>query len=437
MPVELISPTVFERTMDLISQEGDTTHIPSEWIGRWQLLSDYSEDTGSNILSLPYPKEQIVKWSQLNISMDAQDEILPVYAKADILDSYRLIRFLNPHDGSWLLHVDISVFSQEERAKLYKELGRWLRRHPNTVRDFDLIRMSDDPAVVITASMSTFCALSTPAVVEGLLEMAYAIPLDILYGIYFSSSIVAIEGKDAIDWKTLPWEDLAVTLEAERETWLNATSAFAMSCSKCSISSSHAGRLTLRPLYSVQPMGYVSNIARFFTKRPLIQSNEYVEDMEVLPSDTEEEVRDYLNLKAKCKLHGRSGIAYMVWHAIDKSVPHFSDFVTLVCDYADEYPTKHTAAVLFNLFNVLHIIGTRFPKFTHNTIGTVGAILGKIVNAEQGSSLEETVSLHVWRIREVLGDRCLRTMVNLTKNLGLGSSNPYAIQFVTACNALP
>ena len=245
---------------------GHKYSVREKWIARWELLSNYREDTGSNVLPIPstssITKSEMDKWVELNDKMDKW--IFARYVitseKLQLNTINRVVQYFLPASGFYLMFCDFSSFGQLDRIRFLRELGRWTRDEP--IRQVYRELVSSDTFRRLKACVTSIDPAVDREVFGELIELAEKIPIDFLYGLMAVS-----EG----DWVYTPWRDAydgCLLLAEEWESacvnlityYINNRDKLVGKCYNTTIQS-----LCLRPV-SMTP----SNMIRLFNNKELI-----------------------------------------------------------------------------------------------------------------------------------------------------------------------
>lgn len=229
--------------------EGKKYFIPEEWINRWTLLRDYKEDVGGTMMELDastVTSEQLLKWYRLNLELSRSVQIQPQKKIMALSEAYNAIQFFGPVDGRHLLYCRIDDgLSLKDRDNLYKELGMYVRREWFNMNVSSLAEMIGKEAaeranapsgIAAYLSRDPYAVLKkltkdkkTTTEVENAIELAEAIPLEILYGIYYNA-----DPNEAfyafIDWTTVNWNDLKVLGQRMQKKWIDTVAEFLLYC---------------------------------------------------------------------------------------------------------------------------------------------------------------------------------------------------------------
>lgn len=212
--------------------EGKKYFIPEEWIDRWNLLRDYKEDVGGTMMELDIStvtSEQLFKWYKLNITMRSSTHLVqPEKKMMNVSEAYNTIQFFGPVDGSYLLYCKIDdALTLNTRDSLYKELGKYVRSHGGYLSDTGLANYLDRDPYVLLKNMTEGKSITEAA--EQAMELAEAIPLEILYGVYYNADQDE-PSRSVIDWTTVNWSDLKALGQRMKNRWVDSVAGLLSYC---------------------------------------------------------------------------------------------------------------------------------------------------------------------------------------------------------------
>jgi hypothetical protein len=220
--------------------------VPPAWVHRWQFLVDII-DFGSREANWTYTSlEELQRWMKLNELMDNETPIrssylddthnvyTPKVSPAILLSSiYLVIQFMNPVDGSYLLHCSIDE-KVSDRLKYYKALGGYIRSRGEMMqclnRDMTLkgagmhhnFYLSNDPAYgvgVYDLKHSQDRVMKLSEMNEDVQDWIRQLPLDVptalLYQGYYKTLTKGYKRTkednwmNEVPWYLLNWQDIA------------------------------------------------------------------------------------------------------------------------------------------------------------------------------------------------------------------------------------
>ena len=207
--------------MEVILDVSNSSYpIPEEWIDRWELLSNYREDTRSDEMTVPSSSslttEQMSMWILLNEKMDKwllenERRASAKIEKINLISINRVVQYFMPSSGFYLMLCDFRSFPQSDRIRFLRDLGKWRRDKYmiNRVGNYASLALSDPFFRMRGLVMLAYRKSTIKEVLENLVELTEKLPVDILYGLIASGG--SIEGEkmytDEGDWRGILWQD--------------------------------------------------------------------------------------------------------------------------------------------------------------------------------------------------------------------------------------
>ena len=130
-------------SINLLCNDQQSYTVPSEWIDRWELLSNIRDEIGiEQVVVVPYSREQLEPWVQFNYHTSLIEVKCQLITDRTIIserDAYisvndgysqpstELYRFFLPSSFSLLMKVNTTQ-SVENRIEEYEKIGRELRK---------------------------------------------------------------------------------------------------------------------------------------------------------------------------------------------------------------------------------------------------------------------------------------------------------------------
>lgn len=411
-----------------------TYKIPEKWIGRWDLLSNYREDAGSDSMEIPASagmnSQHIMNWILLNKRMDNKHKPDNKFNLSYVI---RPIRYFLPSTAEYILYIDFSSVEGIQRVSLIRELGTWYRDkivHVQSARNRSLPIVTEDPYYYLCQLYDI--SYEDREVIDGLIYLSKKIPIDFLYGLRRLTD----------DWVLMLWEDAYMGHELLKKEWHEACVAFLsyfITHKKSIMKATGRQYAKIREAVAKLPVLVPSNLVRIFTNRELIEptrpslslerlldsvsdvrteeiENSLVEyeqtrvmpdlfryklyevGIDHLPSDDSRLVlRDVLSQDPH-----RTSSPYV---EVKASIPNVDAYYSILYDYAEEHPSWKTFRVIFG--GIAHL-GQVPGNAREESLSSIPSLLALI--RPNGYSISAVSKNMASRILQTLGSRCLMAM---------------------------